>query len=200
MFRRRASLPQASRFTSIYLLFAIIASMAVGRLGSAFWYFSELQVAMAFVLGVGTCSYVTKSGKIKNNAWLLALQLVLYWQILFLSDYHHHLRTNYKNEIAEVKALIDGANGTVIADTYMGLLALAGRPIYLDPTQMTQLSYKGRWGQDSFLTELRKGEFELILLEGGPISTIMWTPEMLQAIHERYRCVKVIGQTEVWSK
>jgi len=201
LWRRKVLLPDAARFASMYLVFATIASMALGRAGSGFWYGSELEVALAFVFGVATTPIPDDKKKMGNNGWMLAIQLIIYWGMLGHSPYHMSLRSTYKAEVPRIKEIIAATDGPILADDYIGLLAQAGRPIYFEPTSMTQLYYAGRWSQEPFLTELRKGTFAVILMtKTATPNTHRWTRAMMEAIHERYYVASSIGDTEVWRK
>jgi len=81
------------------------------------------------------------------------------------------------------------ARGPVLADEDAGFLPLAGRPIELQPFELSQLSYAGRWDQSPLLEAIRRQRYALILIytvPDIPVEQYRWTPEMLAAIDRAY--------------
>jgi hypothetical protein len=89
----------------------------------------------------------------------------------------------------------------VLADEDMGLLARAGRPIFFQPFEMTQLARAGRWDQRPLLDDIERQAFAAILIYAipeVPLHRDRWTDEMLRAIEQRYTVSERVGQTLVF--
>ncbi|HSE03825.1 MAG TPA: hypothetical protein VLK35_06685, partial [Methylomirabilota bacterium] len=78
---------------------------------------------------------------------------------------------------------------------------LAGRAIYLQPFEMTQLARAGRWNQRPLLDDIERQAFAAILIftiSEFPLHRQRWTDEMLAAIERRYVVVERVGGTLVF--
>jgi len=83
----------------------------------------------------------------------------------------------------------------------MGLLTLQGRPLYIQPFEVTQLANAGLWDQAPFIESIRNREFPLILIHYFPRHAVYkerWTPEMLSAIEQAYVATDLLGDTRVY--
>jgi hypothetical protein len=97
--------------------------------------------------------------------------------------------------------LVTEAQGPVLADEYMGMITLAGRPLEIQPFEVTQLANAGLWNQMPLLERIQKKEFPLILIHdfgGYPVYRERWTEAMLTAIERYYRMDQVLGGTRVY--
>jgi hypothetical protein len=98
-------------------------------------------------------------------------------------------RTSLQPSLHELRALVAESTGPVLADEYMGMLTLDGKPLYIQPFEVTQLANAGLWDQSPFLEAIRTETFPLILIHhfrGYPVYKERWTPEMLIAIQAHY--------------
>ncbi|MCB0194920.1 MAG: hypothetical protein KDJ65_23420, partial [Anaerolineae bacterium] len=82
----------------------------------------------------------------------------------------------------------------------MGFLPLAGRPIYAQPFEISQMVYSGVWDQTPFVDSIEQQAFSTIILlrvttPFGRLEELVWTPEMLEAIDNHYRQVELINET-----
>ena len=100
-------------------------------------------------------------------------------------------------EIAQLAQIVREAPGPVLIDEYMGLAPLAGRPIYIQPYEFSQLQLAGLWSPDALINAIQQREFPVILLyEPGtspPKIVTRWTPEIRSTIWENYHSVDTIG-------
>jgi hypothetical protein len=97
-----------------------------------------------------------------------------------------------------LEKLVADANGPVLADEYMGLSLLAGRPLYLQPFEVTQLAWAGVWDQAPLLESIHAQAFSLILIYDRPWYTERWTAEMLAAIESDYQLSALVADTKVY--
>lgn len=85
----------------------------------------------------------------------------------------------------------------MLADEYLGLLPLAGKPVLYQPFEMRHLVRAGLWRQQRAVAELANRRAALILLyrlpDGGPLYRVRWTPQMLWKIEHRYERVDEIA-------
>ncbi|MFN8448288.1 MAG: hypothetical protein U0521_06790 [Anaerolineae bacterium] len=86
--------------------------------------------------------------------------------------------------------MIHATDAPMLADEHMGLLVLDGKPILMQPFEMSQLALAGLWDQQPFVDALMRGDYPVLLLY-RPLQPGLrferWTPEMLAAINAAYR-------------
>ncbi|MGC9398227.1 MAG: glycosyltransferase family 39 protein [Anaerolineae bacterium] len=190
-----------------YLLGATLSAATVGKIGSNVNYLLELSAALSLAAGsliawsdIGNRGHADGVRRASKNGWRAylhaAILLVLAVQAGML------IRETLQNPIEDLKQrvgplanykdltwLIDHAEGPILADEYAGLLTLEGRPLYLQPFEMTQLAQAGLWDQRPLVEEIRAGAFPYIFLHhfmGYPVYLERWTPEMLNALVTAY--------------
>lgn len=76
------------------------------------------------------------------------------------------------------------------------VLVAAGRPIELQPFELSQLAYSGVWDQGPLLQAIESRRYPVILIytndETPPIDDYRWTPEMRAAIDRSYAVTESI--------
>ena len=185
-----------------YLIGAALSSLTIGKIGSNVNYFLELSAALSLAAG----ALVAWSGK---RHWLRAILLVLLalqtGQLMrttadeYLEPLGYRLR--FRQELGKLVKIVAGAEGPVLADEYMGLITLQGRPLYIQPFEVTQLANAGLWDQTPLIEGIRDKEFPLILLHyfpGAEVYKERWTPEMLSAISQAYKLGGILADTHVY--
>ena len=186
-----------------YLIGAALSALTIGKIGSNVNYFLELSAALSLAAG----ALVAWSRK---HRWLrvallvlLALQTGQLMQTM-LDEYAERLngRLESVRDVRKLKDLVAGAEGLVLADEYMGLVTLQGRPLYIQPFEVTQLANAGLWDQTPFIESIRDKEFSLILVYHHPnyagLHKERWTPEMLAAIKKAYVLADLVADTRVY--
>jgi len=90
----------------------------------------------------------------------------------------------------------------IIADEQMGLMVLNGKPILMQPFEMTQLALAGLWDQQPFLDALARGDYPIVLLyqpyRNPQLRFERWTPEMLRIINNDFRPDFQTAETTVY--
>jgi len=89
----------------------------------------------------------------------------------------------------------------VLADEALGLLPLAGRPLELQPFELTQLARHGLWDPTPVIERLERREYEVVLVyrvPWSPLHETRWTPEMLERLERGYRPAGNVGHTVVY--
>lgn len=173
-----------------YLLWAPASLLGAGVIGSNHNHLLETGVALALAgaqaIGLG----LSYGGALRILApVLLATQLLLWRTPLpwFTGDFDPE--PNYDRYIAFIRS----TPGEVMADD-VGLVYAASRPLrYDDPAAMGPAATLGLWDQRQFVADIRAGRFSAILLrmnlfeDGIDDPSGRWTPEMLQAVKDRYK-------------
>jgi hypothetical protein len=103
-----------------------------------------------------------------------------------------------RTALHQLESLVAETEGPVLADEYMDLLTRQGRPLYIQPFEVTQLAREGKWDQTPLLESIKNREFGLILLFDRPWSKERWTPEMLSAITQSYRLADIVADNLVY--
>jgi hypothetical protein len=105
------------------------------------------------------------------------------------------------SELRQLEGLVAATEGPILADEYMGMLTLAGRPLEIQPFEVTQLANAGLWDQTPLIKNIRKKVYPLILIHdfaGGEVFRERWTSAMLEAIGANYRIAGRLGGTRVY--
>ena len=173
---------------------------AIGKVGSNVNYLIELGAGVGLSLGALVAWLRPHRAIHAVVAVLLAADLAL---VVLASPYRTvtHVRLKQRDEARRLLDVVHRAPGVVLADEEMGLLPLDGRPIVIQPFEMTQLSRAGRWDQRPFLGELERQAFAAILIYRVPglgLERQRWTDEMLRVIDRRYLFDQRIGLTEIY--
>jgi hypothetical protein len=203
-----ASLLLGSRRNPVYALAATylvggtLSALTVGKIGSNVNYLLEMCAGLGLAAG-GVLAWARQPGQHRALAAgvlaVLALQLS-YSMRLTLTAYASDLsdRRALTNDLHRLETMVAEAQGPVLADEYMGLSTLAGRPLYMQPFEVTQLARAGVWDQKPLLDSLDQQAFDLILIYDRPWSRERWTPEMISAIESNYRLTGQVAETKVY--
>jgi hypothetical protein len=107
---------------------------------------------------------------------------------------------NERGAISILQRYVHEAEGPVLADEFMGLVALDDRQLVFQPFEFKQLSIAKVWDEKPFIQDINDQKFSLILLY-APSSwdsrKERWTQNQLNAITLHYRQVDIIAQTIV---
>ena len=183
-----------------YVAGAVISGTTIGKVGSNVNYLIELGAGGGLALGALLAWLKPRRAIHAVLAVVLALDLAL---VVLASPYRTvtHVRLKQRDEARRLLDVVHRAPGVVLADEDMGLLPLDGRPIVIQPFEMTQLARAGRWDQRPFLDELEKQAFAAILVYRVPglgLERQRWTDEMLRVIDRRYVFEQRVGLTEIY--
>ncbi len=191
--------PQARLCVLIYFAFATVTAAAFGKIGSNHSYFSEFQVALALAMGIAASPRANEPHRQSIEVGvLLFFQAVVFLFLMFRSSYHEMVRED-REECAQLQRIISEAPGPALADRHMGMIALAGKPLYFQPFEMEQLAASGRWSQAKFLEDLRQRKFGVIAIEKNSTEfSQRWTPEMQRAIEQNYVPATVLNGAQVY--
>lgn len=188
---------------AFYLIGAVLSALTVGKIGSNVNYFLEISAALALMAGVFL--FWSRSWPWWHVAILLLLALQTGWLIRLTLEQAFDERLIWRRSeavaLTDLADLVAKAEGPVLADEFMGLVTLDQQPLYLQPFEVTQLAEAGLWDQSALLEAIQQKSFPMILVYQLPSSGLhreRWTPEMLAAIQENYRPVRVAALTTVY--
>ena len=186
-----------------YLLAATASAVTIGKSGSNVNYLFELAAGLAFMAG----AVLAVTGR---NWWTKTiLVLLLAAQIAFIypwtkDNYYRWVmgRVNKDREaIALLQRIVHEAEGSVLADEFMGLVVLEDRQLAFQPFEFKQLSIAKVWDETPFIQDIKDKKFGLILLY-APMNwdsrRERWTAAQLQAISSNYEVVDNIAETWVY--
>ncbi len=191
-----------------YLLGGALTALTIGKIGSNVNYLLELCAALSLAAGLAV-AWIRSARPQSAARWLaLPLLLALSWQTLHmaaLSESDYIPRTASRWDVLEELRALDAAvariEGPVLADEYMGILTLQGRPLTIQPFEVTQLAWAGLWDQSDLVAQIRDGKFSAVMIHYFPTFDVYrerWTAEMLEAIDAAYRPVADYADTRLY--
>ncbi len=196
------------RLVGPYLIGAFLSALTIGKIGSNVNYFLELCAALSLVAGVWV-AWSRATPRLERRPALRALLLLLLsvqggWMIrTTINDYLPRL-TGRRAASPELRALeedVAQAEGVVIGDEYMGMVTLQGKPLYVQPFEVTQLAEAGLWDPTALVNDIREQTFARILIHHFPNAEVhkeRWTPEMLETIERHYYLSDTAADTYVY--
>ena len=190
---------------SSFLLGAALSATAIGKLGSNYNYFLELCAALSLAAGA-VIGWLTTGEHLRLVR--VAVLCALAWQGLSFSSSTlassvEDLREHWGQlaELKQLRQLVHAARAPVLADEQIGVLPLAGKPIYLQPFEFTQLARAGTWDEAPLLRAIERRTFAYVVLERAPVSWLSrrWTTNMLRTIGSCYVPQRTLAGSVVWT-
>jgi len=191
--------------TAPYLIGATLSSLTIGKIGSNVNYFLELCAALSMAVGC-VLAWSRKRPRI-HSLRIILLGLLVYQAGLLmrttLSENVRDLRQRQEDsgQLSQLEEIVARTKGPILADEYMGLITLQGRPLVIQPFEVTQLSRAGVWDQTPLIQSILQKEFPLILIHyfpGYPVYKERWTSEMLAAIGRAYSAGDILAGTRIY--
>ena len=186
-----------------YSLGAAAVALTIGKVGSDVNYLFELSAAVCFAAG-GLIALARRFFPLRAAA-LLALALAVMMATSLTNRRYAPLlreRADDQNKLGALVELIRTTDAPILADEHMGLLVLAGKPILMQPFEMSQLALAGLWDQQPFLDALQRGAYPVLLLyqpmNNPSLRFERWTPEMLRVINNVFRLDSQNAETTVY--
>ena len=181
--------PPSARLMVPYGLAAVAIAATAGKSGSSLNYLLEFSTALALAAGFLLAAMESRPRLHLATQAALLVQAAL---LPLLPHPYFAITAGRTDDLMPEQTLatrVAEARGPVLADEDAGFLPLAGRPIELQPFELSQLSYAGRWDQSPLLEAIRRQRYALILIytvPDIPVEQYRWTPEMLAAIDRAY--------------
>jgi ABC-type glycerol-3-phosphate transport system permease component len=186
-----------------YLAAAFATAFLIGKIGSDVNYLLELSAGLALAAGTLVGRYTARPGVSSALLLALALQVAIMVQAsqFTYARFQAGVIAN-RDGLTRLEGVVEDSRGPVLADEYAGLLPLAGRGIYLQPFEMTQLQRDGRWNQRPLLASIERREFPAIFIwkpsYAQGVYRERWTRKMLETIDENYRPTHEYADTVVY--
>jgi hypothetical protein len=174
--QRKISLPL------LYLIFAGIAVLTIGKAGSNSNHLLELVAALCLAGGAGYKYLVDLSGVRHliplTVALLIAVPLV---------DHSRALEFEPRSSACEqVINLIRQQPGTYVLSENTGAVVLAGKtPLVSNPFVYTQLVKYAGWSDHQLVNMLNQREVPLVLIDAARRQ--LWSGALMQSLHTNYR-------------
>ncbi len=185
-----------------YLIGATISAATIGKIGSNVNYLMELCAALSLAAGVVIAWSRRHLPFYTLRSALFVLLALAVGKMVHttLQDYTGDLRERRaaRTELSQLKSLVAETPGAILADEYMGMLTLDGRPLVIQPFEVTQLAWAGKWDQEPLLESIRNKEFGAIILYDRPWVHERWTEEMLEAITQSYTLVDIVAENKIY--
>jgi hypothetical protein len=185
-----------------YLVGATLSAATIGKVGANVNYLLELCAALSLAAGI---VLAWSRAHLSFHTLRAAVLVLLAFGVgnLIHATFQDYLwglreRQSLRTGLFELESLVAETEGPILADEYMDLLARQGRPLYIQPFEVTQLARAGKWDQTPLLESIRNREFGVILLFDRPWSRERWTPEMLNAITQSYMLADVVADNLVY--
>jgi len=185
-----------------YLIGATLSAVTIGKIGSNVNYLMEFCAALGLAAGV-VIAWSRRHLRIYTLRAAMMILIafgVVHMVRTTLQDYTGDLRDRraLARELSDLEALVKDTPGPILIDEYMGMLTLHGRPLEIQPFEVTQLARAGRWDQTPLLNSIKNKEFASIIIYDRPWSSERWTPEMLQAINQSYRLTEIVAENKIY--
>ncbi len=185
-----------------YLVASLISAATIGKIGSNVNYLLELCAALSLAAGV------VIAASQKHIAFQSIRAVIIVALVLGIGRMVHFMLRDYTSDLvnrrvsisklSELSTLIADTPGDILADEYMGMLTLQGRPLTIQPFEVTQLAWAGKWDQTPLIDRINNKEFAAIIIYDKPWAQERWTQEMFDAIDRSYVLVDVIAENKVY--
>lgn len=192
LIRRREAQAKIWWLIAPFLAGGLITALTISKVGSDVNYLYEISAALCMAAGALVAAFRRLAPVRALILLLLAVQILLAGDLSerkyapIISE-----RISQRDQVARLADAIRSIDGEIIADEYMGMLVLLGRPITFQPFEMSQLALAEIWDQTPFLEGLIRGDYPYVLLyqpyRNPNLRFERWTPAMLRAINRYYR-------------
>ncbi len=184
-----------------FLIGAVISAGTIGKIGSNVNYLLELCAALSLAAGAVIAWSRARLSVYSFKAAILILIALGVGRMthFMLTDFTNDLRERRANvsELSRLRQIVAETEGPILADEYMGMITLEGRPLVIQPFEVTQLAWAGKWDQTPLLESIHNKEFAAIIIYDKPWANERWTQETFAAINESYILSDVIAGNRV---
>jgi hypothetical protein len=185
-----------------YLIGATLSAATIGKIGSNVNYLMELCAALSLAAGI---VIAWSRAHLPIHTLRAALLILLAFAVgnmvhRTLEEYTSDLRERRaaRTALSELKSLVAETPGAILADEYMDMLTRQGRPLVIQPFEVTQLAWAGKWDQEPLLESIRNKEYGAIILYDRPWVHERWTEEMLETITQSYTLVDILADNKIY--
>ena len=175
-----------------YLLGAAGSAILVGKVGSNLNYLLELAAALGLAAGAVLAAARNHLALRSVLALALAIQVASVHSWSAEQAEKLDMKTTRSTVLLDrLRRAVAESRGPVLADEYMALITLVGKPVAYEPYAMKQLAQAGLWDERPFVEALRRRHFALILRD-MQYKSARWTPAQLAAMDASY---EEVGRT-----
>jgi hypothetical protein len=185
-----------------YLMGAALSAATIGKIGSNVNYLLELCAALSLAAGA---VLAWSRAHVSIHTWraaLLILLAVAVGRLMHVSLANFAVILNERQlayvELSQLETLVKKTPGPILADEYMGMLTLQGRPLTIQPFEVTQLAWAGKWDQSPLLKGIQEKEYAAVIIYDRPWANERWTQEMIDAIDASYVLSDVVAENRVY--
>ena len=189
-------------FSTSYLIGSLLSAATIGKIGSNVNYLLEFCAALSIAAGavlawsrLHLASYTLKAALLILLA--LAVGRLMHYSLTDFTTVLRERQWAYL-ELNQLESLVKETSGPILADEYMGMLTLQGRPLSIQPFEVTQLAWAGKWDQTPVLNSIEQREYAAIIIYDKPSAQERWTEEMFAAINESYALSNVVAGNRVY--
>ena len=187
----------SGRVIGPYLVAGTLLVLTAGKIGSASNYLIEFATGLCLAVG-GLLAWLREVRPRSFAITLGALAVQSVYSLLFPPWWYGSTLETVDDEAdrRQISQVISSASGPVLADQEMGELPLDGRPIILQPFELTQLSRAGLWDQTPLVASIQQQRYAVILIytiPDYPLERDRWSAEMLAALDRAYVAGPRIG-------
>ena len=203
----------------VYAPLASATALLAGKVGSDMNYFLEALIGGAWMLGFGMSLIRAKKsgddapGSLGSDspAWTAVAVCLVLLQGAVLQNpragSYRPDRFDLANGVQLLLLLQRTPEGPVVSEEE-GIVALAGRPVWLNPFIVSELAREGLWNESGLVSELRQGTVRMVIAQqstmaggedrGSGAGWDRFTPAMQRAITEHYRVAAEVPFRRDW--
>jgi hypothetical protein len=180
-----------------YTLGSLISAATVGKLGSDINYLLELSAALALWTGIAVGRRRRRPAAV-TPALLLLVLCQMVWMVIASQPIRSNAAgrwgriADYDRLFGYVESAV--AEGTVLADARILMVALAGQRVYIEPFMVQQLYAAGRWDPSDLIADIEAHKFPMILVSSpdGILTNRGWSEPVRSAIDENYQVQELV--------
>jgi Dolichyl-phosphate-mannose-protein mannosyltransferase len=185
-----------------YLIGATVSAATIGKIGSNVNYLLELCAALSLAAGAVIAWSGVQATIHSLRPVVLCLLALAVGRLMHVSlqDFTGDLRDRQVAyaELSKLESLVKETSGPILADEYMGMLTLQGRSLTIQPFEVTQLAWAGKWDQTPLLNSIRQKEYAAIIIYDRPWANERWTQEMIDAINGSYILSDIVAENKIY--
>lgn len=182
-----------------YIIGALIASLTAGKVGSGMNYTLEIIAALALSAGMAI-TWLPRRRILRPSSVLILViaQILVYaftsWRLFPLSSASRWRDLSQYDSLYQ-RVTSAAPRGPVLADEFLGMVVLAGQPVYFQPFDYRQLYLAGRWDPAPLVADIESQAFPLIVIyaPGTWLAEERWAAPIREAISRCYQPTDRLG-------
>lgn len=195
---------RCSAVATLHFVFAAVMTLTVGKEGSYYNYFFELDLAISLLSGLFV-GWLLRHQTVRQRGpyallTLLVVPLLLLHSVRTLQAFRDTTARffrpveSYSTELVE---FVKGLSGPVYSED-MTILMRAGKGISAEPAIITCLAKLGKWDEAPFVRRIEEGQFAAIIIYTDLENRERFTEAVQRAIEQRYVVSKERGLYSIY--